>query len=87
MDPIDRLRPALDGVACTACGASVPPDRIRILARRDDLSVVELACPACGVTAIDMTTDHAAVTSADVEAMRTMLADWRGDLRGLLDAR
>ena len=48
MDPRDGLRPTLDDVACTACGASVPADRIRILARRDDLTFVETRCDACG---------------------------------------
>jgi hypothetical protein len=47
MDPRDRLRPLPDGVGCTVCGVLVPPDRIRILAHRDDLAFVELACPGC----------------------------------------
>jgi len=47
MDPSNRLRPLLDGVGCTVCGVLVPPDRIRILAHRDDLAFVELACPGC----------------------------------------
>ena len=38
MDPRDGLRPTLEDVACTACGAGVPADRLRILARRDDLT-------------------------------------------------
>jgi hypothetical protein len=48
MDPRDRPAPLTDGATCTACGASVPRSGIRILARRDDLAFVELACPACG---------------------------------------
>jgi hypothetical protein len=47
MDPRERLRPLLDGVGCTVCGALVPVERIRILAHRDDLAFVELACPGC----------------------------------------
>ncbi len=50
MDPRDRLRPLLDGVGCTVCGALVPGDRIRILAHRVDLAFVELDCPACAST-------------------------------------
>ena len=42
MDPRDGLRPTLEDVACTACGAGVPADRLRILARRDDLTFVEI---------------------------------------------
>ena len=52
MGPSDRPRPLPDGAACTACGAPVPTGRIRILARRDDLAFVELACPDCGSAAI-----------------------------------
>ena len=51
MDPRDHPRPLPDGAPCTACGAPVPTGRIRILARRDDLAFVELACLACGSAA------------------------------------
>jgi hypothetical protein len=54
MGSSDRPRPLPDGAACTACGASVPTGRIRILARRDDLAFVELACPECGSAAIGL---------------------------------
>ena len=116
MDPRDRLRPLLDGATCTACGASVPTERIRILARRDDLAFVELACPACGSAALgllvpsgtpdgapilDVAADSGTdsprpgrplgqmgvrpVSTADVEAIRSDLASWHGDLVGWLD--
>ncbi len=48
MDPRDGLHPTLEDVACTACGAGVPGDRLRILARRDDLTFVESRCDTCG---------------------------------------
>ena len=48
MDPRDGLRPTLEDVACTACGAGVPADRLRILARRDDLTFVGSRCDTCG---------------------------------------
>ncbi len=54
MDPRDLLRPLPDGAACTACGATVPAGRIRILARRDDVAFVELACRACGSDALGL---------------------------------
>ena len=54
MDPRDLLRPLPDGAACTACGATVPAGRIRILARRDDVAFVELACHACGSDALGL---------------------------------
>jgi hypothetical protein len=54
MDPRDGLPPLLDGVGCTVCGATVPGDRIRVLAHRDDLAFVELACPGCGSTTLGL---------------------------------
>jgi len=48
MDPRDGPRPLPDGARCTACGAPVPTGRIRVLARRDDMAFVELACTDCG---------------------------------------
>lgn len=121
MDPRDRPRPLADGATCTACGAPVPTGRIKILARRDDVAFVELACPACGSAALgllvpstapdgeptldvaaDGSTDHPAIQPAshpatgrgafrpisatDVEAVRSDLAAWDGDLVGWLDA-
>jgi hypothetical protein len=112
MDPRDRPHLLPDGAACTACGAPVPTGGIRILARRDDLAFVELACPACGSAALamllsvsgpggesllDVVMDAPApartsgpvaarpITTADVEAIRSDLAAWQGDLVGWLD--
>jgi hypothetical protein len=47
MDPRDDLDSLAGGVGCAACGELVPTDRVRILARRDDLVFVEIACPGC----------------------------------------
>jgi hypothetical protein len=47
MDPRDRLQPFANGVDCAVCGGLVPLDRIRILARREDLAFLELTCTAC----------------------------------------
>jgi hypothetical protein len=47
MDPRDDLDSLADGVDCAACGTFVPTDRIRVLARRDDIAFVEIHCPAC----------------------------------------
>jgi hypothetical protein len=52
MDPRDHPRPLRDGASCTACGASVPTEAIRILAQRDDVAFVELDCPACHSTTL-----------------------------------
>jgi hypothetical protein len=47
MDPRDDLDSLADGVDCAACGQFVPTDRIRVLARRDDIAFVEIHCAAC----------------------------------------
>ena len=47
MDPRDDLDSLADGVDCAACGQFVPSDRIRVLARRDDIAFVEIHCPGC----------------------------------------
>ena len=47
MESRDRQPPFANGVDCAVCGRVVPVGRIRILARRDDLAFVELACEGC----------------------------------------
>jgi hypothetical protein len=54
MDPRDRTPPFANGVDCAVCGRNVPADRIRILASRDDLTFVELACSACRSESLGM---------------------------------
>jgi hypothetical protein len=72
MDPRDRLARLTDGATCTACGAPVPTDRIRILARRDDLAFVELACPACESVALGLLMPS---TAPDGEATLDLATD------------
>jgi hypothetical protein len=50
----DRSGPLPDGAACTACGATVPGARIRILAHRDDVAFVEMECPSCESTTLGL---------------------------------
>lgn len=59
MGPRDRPSPLPDGASCTACGAPVPTGRIRLLARRDGLAFVRLACDGCGSSAIGLLMDGA----------------------------
>lgn len=99
MDPQDRLQTLLDGIACSVCEASVSGDRIRLLAKREDLAFVEIACPGCGSTTLGFVVDGAAVdgggadaapasatpvTADDVLDMHATLEAWQGDLRTLL---
>jgi hypothetical protein len=47
MDPRDDHDSLGGGVDCAACGVAVPTERIRVLARRDDIAFVEIHCPSC----------------------------------------
>jgi hypothetical protein len=68
MDPRDDLDSLGAGVECAACGGPVPSDRIRVLARRDDIAFVEIHCPVCRSESLGIvvaTDDDAAVDPAD----------------------
>lgn len=69
MDPRDRLRARLAGSSCTACGVPTRPDRIRLLARRDELAFVRVGCDACGSEAL------AIVTVAEEDPERPLRTD------------
>jgi hypothetical protein len=47
MDSRDGLHSSTGGIDCAVCGRRVPTDRVRVLARRDDISFVEIDCRAC----------------------------------------
>ena len=47
MDP-RGLRARLTGAGCTSCGATIPVERIVVLADRGDFAFVELDCGGCG---------------------------------------
>ena len=71
MDPRDDLESLAGGVDCAACGEIVPTDRIRILARRDDIVFVEVACPACQSEALG-------IVIAELDAADEDLVDGSG---------
>ena len=89
----------LTGASCTSCGASIPVDRIAVLADRGDFAFVELQCH-CGSRTMglvvaapageDPVLDTARVASRpavgedDLIAMHRLLEGWTGDLRTLL---
>ena len=100
MHPGDRLGPIPDGVSCTACGAGVPAGRIRILAHRDDLAFVELACASCGSSALglllaadepdepavlDVAADAPPADTMPAEVMRAPDAITRADVDAMRD--
>jgi hypothetical protein len=91
MEPRDHPSDTMDRAECSACGRRVPGERIRVLARRDEITFAELPCASCGSTglAIFVSTPGAAaepppVSADDVLDMHRFLAAWHGDVRGLL---
>jgi hypothetical protein len=115
MDEPD-FRSLLAGTGCTACGASIPADSVRVLAQREHLTFIELRCAVCGSDTLAMAilaaddpggapiidvagygefgpADDARlgggppIGEADVQAMRSFLAEHRGDLRSLVEGR
>ena len=96
MDPQDHLRALIDGLGCTVCEERVPPDRVRLLARRDDLLFLQVDCRTCGSTSLGFIADEAqpggaddydgpaAISTDDVLDMHALLEGWTGDLRSLV---
>ena len=96
MGPQDHLGALLDGMGCTVCEEHVPAERMRLLARRDDLLFLQVDCPACGSTSLgfvadepvtseaDRLADGTPITSDDVLDMHALLASWTGDLGALV---
>jgi hypothetical protein len=56
MDGADWLRTQLTSFGCAACGQPYEPSRIRLLAQRDGLFFVDLACMACSSRAVAIVT-------------------------------
>jgi len=94
MDPLDHLRALPDGVACTVCEDRVPVDRIRVVARREDLAFLQIDCPACRSTTLGFVpadigladgprSDRPPISTDDVLDMHEFLARWQGDLETL----
>ena len=48
MDRADWLRDGMRSFGCAACGWGYEPERVRLLAERDGLWFVALACAMCG---------------------------------------
>jgi hypothetical protein len=91
MDPRDRPRPLHDGATCTACGATVPTGRIRVLALRDDVAFVELECPACDSTTLALLLDPigldgSSTLDVDQDVAAAQLAVGRGVGRPITEA-
>jgi hypothetical protein len=98
MDPRDLPIDPTSAAECDACQRPVPRDRVRVLARRDDVVFAELPCAECGSVGLAIfvgaTDDGPATGEAaaspplagdDVLDMHLFLAGWSGDLRSLVD--
>ena len=97
MDPLDHRLALRDGHRCTVCEERVPADRVKLLAWREDLAFLQLDCGACLSTTLGFNVEGtreipatvqapSPISSDDVLDMHQLLATWRGDLAGLLDA-
>jgi hypothetical protein len=92
MDPLDHARPSSDGTTCAVCEEPVPAGSIHLLARRDDLTFMQLECDACRSTTLafvlggggEAAAGSAPVTGDDVLEMHDLLRGWQGGLRELL---
>ncbi len=58
MEGTEWLRTQLADFACGACGRSYRTSRISVLAQREDLFFVDLACRSCGAEAVAIVTVH-----------------------------
>jgi hypothetical protein len=63
MDPRDLLRAFPDGIACTVCDRPVPATRIQLLARREDVAFIQIACGACRSTTLGFLAESATGTT------------------------
>lgn len=78
MDGADWLRTQLTAFGCAACGEPYETGRIRLLAERDGLYFVDLACASCASQAVAIVTvelDEDDVPQADAGDLIQIVAD------------
>jgi hypothetical protein len=78
MDGADWLRTQLTSFGCAACGQAYETGRIRVLAERDGLFFVDLACTHCGTQAVAIVTvqiDENEAPQADPGELATLGGD------------
>lgn len=91
MEGADWLRTQLTSFGCAACGRAYAPEGIRMLAERDGLFFVDLACLMCGSQATAIVTielEDGATARVDVPELDPVAASGRGapvDLDDVLD--
>jgi hypothetical protein len=82
MDGAEWLRTQLTSFGCAACGQPYEAGRIAVLAERDGLFFVDLACAHCGTQAVAMVTiqiedDDARVDPVDLPRARRSTEELR----------
>ncbi len=78
MDGADWLRTQLTSFECAACGAPYERGHIRLLAERDGLFFVDLACAHCASQAVAIVTvelDEDDIPQADAGDLIQIVAD------------
>ena len=78
MDGADWLRTQLTSFGCAACGQPYGTGRIRLLAERDGLYFVDLACASCASQAVAIVTielDEDDVPQAEAGDLIQIVAD------------
>ncbi len=85
MDGADWLRTQLTSFGCAACGEPYETGRIRLLAERDGLYFVDLACASCASQAVAIVTvelDEDDIPQADAGDLIHIVADPVGGSSG-----
>ncbi len=78
MDGADWLRTQLTSFGCAACGEPYETGRIRLLAERDGLYFVDLACASCASQAVAIVTielDEDDIPQADAGDLIQIVTD------------
>jgi hypothetical protein len=68
MDAEGWLTSELATFGCAACGQAYGPDRVRLIARRDELFFVDLSCAHCGSQAVAIVTIQVEGETTTVDA-------------------
>ena len=72
------LTSELASFACAACGQAYGQERIRLIAQRDDLFFLDLACGHCGSQAVAIVTVQIDEETASIEPGEAALAGQQG---------
>jgi hypothetical protein len=83
MDDAEHLASAFAGLACSACGRTVPQGRVTMVARREALAFLVLDCAGCASRTLGLVTWD----EADASVRPRCDLERRGDLGPLDEVR